>query len=251
MTSLAEQQQALARRILQYEGSNAVGWAVYRNNLDVTWRNALSNTYPVVTQLLGEQGMALLARDYLRAHPSQSGDLNELGAALPDFVADYAPLAAYLYLPDVARLEWRVQQAYFAANHTPPQWAEVLRYGVQDWLQATVEWAPSAHLLQCATAAAEIWQAHQPAGDLSGLTSERVLRPQFVLLTRPHWRVEVQVLDAGAYAFLQQLRVGASFEQALEALAQQGVEFDLVAALPVLLASGVWGQIIWHESTRG
>ena len=53
------------------------GLAVYRNNLKVAWRNALIATFPVLSQLLSNEGMGVLAHDYLKVHPSQSGDLND------------------------------------------------------------------------------------------------------------------------------------------------------------------------------
>ena len=48
-----------------------------------------------------------------------SGDLNELGAHLADFLPAFPPAQSLPYLPDVARLEWLAHQAHYAADHAP------------------------------------------------------------------------------------------------------------------------------------
>ena len=220
--------------------SVAAGLDVYRNNLKLAWRNALKATFPVLTQLIGDDGMALLARDYLKQYPSVSGDLNHLGVHLAGFVADYAPLAEYVYLSDVAALEWVMHLAHYAADHTPLSVADLMAHGADEWLAAKVEFAPSAFLLHTQTAAATIWQAHQTDADLQNIAVSQV---EYMLVSRPIWRIELLVLAAADYAFLKQLRGGATFEQAFEYLEQHNIEFDFTRALPVLLDAGVWSRI--------
>ena len=53
---------------------------------------------------------------YVRACPSTSGDLNVYGDAFGEFLAGYPPAADLPYLPDVARLEWAVDEAGRAAD---------------------------------------------------------------------------------------------------------------------------------------
>ena len=222
------------------------GLAVYRNNLKVAWRNALIATFPVLSQLLSNEGMGVLAHDYLKVHPSQSGDLNDLGVHLSDFLKDYPPLADYPYLPEVAALEWRVNCAHGAADHVPLQIADLMVHGTEDWLAARVEFASSASLMMTQAAAGSIWLAHQADGDLSVLQRDSVIaQSERILISRPLWRVEVRVLDEAIYQLLIQLRDGASFEQAFTFVEQQGVELDLIHTLPMLLESGVWANIIF------
>lgn len=248
--NLAEQQQVFAGLMLGATGvvydfadsklSATAGLEVYRNNLKLAWRNTLKVTFPVLTKLLGDDGMALLARDYLKQYPSVSGDLNHLGMNLAGFIADYAPLADYIYLSDVTALEWSVHLAHYSANHTPLSIADLLAYGAEEWLAAKVECAPSAFLLRTKTAAATIWLAHQNDGDLTAIAVEQA---EYILVSRPLWRVEVLALDVATYEFLCQLSRGATFEQAFEYLAEQNMVFDLTHALSTLLQAGVWSQI--------
>ena len=224
----------------------ARGLAVYRNNIRGAWRNALAATFPVLTQLLGEDGFSLCAQDYCAAHPSQSGDLNELGVHFAEFLAQYAPLSEYPYLPDVARLEWLWHRAHYAADAAPLSVADLMAHGADDWLAARVQAAPSAFVLSCGTAAATIWLAHQEGGDVAALADDAVvMRPEHCLVSRPRWRVEVRVMDEATVVFLELLQSGLCFEAALAALEAQDLAIDLVAVLPILLEAGVWQGLVW------
>ena len=48
------------------------------------------------------------ARQYIVGHPSLSGDLNDYGGEFAQFLAAYPHAADLPYLPDVARLEWAI-----------------------------------------------------------------------------------------------------------------------------------------------
>ena len=226
--------------------SVARGLDVYRNNIRGAWRAALTATYPVLTQLLGEDGFSLCAQDYCVAHPSQSGDLNELGAHFAEFLEAYEPLHEYPYLPDVARLEWLWHRAHYAADGAPLSVADLMAHGADEWLAARVRCAPSAFVLSTRCAAATIWLAHQANGDVAALADDAVvMRPEHCLVSRPHWRVEVRVTDQATVVFLALLQSGLCFEAALAALEAQDLAIDLVAVLPVLLEAGVWQGLVW------
>jgi len=80
--------------------------AIYRANIAANATGALAAIYPIVRTLVGAEFFAGLTQAYCAAHPSASGDLNELGAHLADFLPMFAPAQSLPYLPDVARLEW-------------------------------------------------------------------------------------------------------------------------------------------------
>ncbi|HXZ10554.1 MAG TPA: DNA-binding domain-containing protein, partial [Paraburkholderia sp.] len=70
---------------------------LYRGNLRANWRAALANAYPVLLALVGDAWFDALSLAYARTHPSQSGDLNRFGAALPEFIGTYESDARYRY----------------------------------------------------------------------------------------------------------------------------------------------------------
>ena len=87
---------------------------VYRASVEANLRHALRDTYPVVNRLVGEDYFGQVARAYLRAHPSRSGDIHAFGAE--SFLAAQDSAEDFPYLPDVARLEWLAHQAFHAAD---------------------------------------------------------------------------------------------------------------------------------------
>jgi hypothetical protein len=85
--------------------------AIYRRTVFANYRNALAATYPVVKRLVGAPFFNTAVDSYVHAHPSASGDLNVYGDAFGDFLAAYPHAANLPYLPDVARLEWAIDEA--------------------------------------------------------------------------------------------------------------------------------------------
>src|SRR5277367_1913820 len=60
--------------------------AVYRNNAQIGFARAMQATFPVLVRLSGEDWFNQMALCYQRAHPSRSGDLNEVGSAFAAFL---------------------------------------------------------------------------------------------------------------------------------------------------------------------
>ena len=113
MPSLREQQLRLADAMLAAPGvavasglrePAAERLAVYRNTVRTNYRNALGATYAVVQRLVGAPFFNAAVDAFVSEYPSTSGDLNDYGAQVADFIEGYAPARDLPYLPDVARL---------------------------------------------------------------------------------------------------------------------------------------------------
>jgi hypothetical protein len=228
MRSLLELQREFADELLGAGG--APGMAVYRGNAFGNWHGALAGAYPVVRRIVGEAFFEAMARDYARACPSGSGDLNEYGARLAQFAERYSGTRDLPYLPDVARLEWLVHRSYFAAD---PARFDLSR-------PTEVRLAPACALMASAWPVARIWQAHQEGG-----RPERVdldAGPERALVHRPDWRVEVTALAAGDFRFLECLQAGEPLGAALEAAASEDPAFVPHLALATWVHAGVLTQ---------
>ena len=95
------------------------GFSVYIGNVRGNWTRALAAAYPIVRKIVGEGFFEGLAWDFARDHGSPSGDLNEFGERLPDYLAAYPETRDLPYLPDVATMEWLAHRIYYAPDPAP------------------------------------------------------------------------------------------------------------------------------------
>lgn len=221
-------------------GAQQVGkrLGIYRGNTLGNATRAIEAAYPVVGKIVGAEFFSGLARQYRSRYPSQDGDLNEYGESFAVFLADFPPAAQLPYLADVARLEWQVHRAHYAADPAPfdPARLAALTHGQQ--LQLRLRLHPACSILHSAYPLARIWQVHQDscsdAFDVdfsTGATHALVFRPRF--------RVEVAQTGDAEAAFLSAALDGLTLETALAAALSRDAAFDLGRSLNEWVASSV------------
>ena len=226
MHSLLETQRAFAAA-LRADGAGLPRMAVYRGNVRGNRRGALAGAYPVARRIVGERYFERLADLYGATLPEASGDLHEYGEAFARFLESFEEAADLPYLPDVARLEWLVHRAYYAAEPRPFDPARPTEVRV----------APACALLAAAWPAASIWTGHQEGGNPAAV--DLSAGPELALVHRPGWRVQVRALRPGDHRLLAQLMAGASLGQALEAAVTVDPDFAPGAALAAWVQAGV------------
>lgn len=230
MSSLLEAQRAFAAAL---DSPADAGMRAYRANVWGNWAAALAGAYPIVRKIVGVAFFDVLAREYARAHPSASGDLNEYGAQLAQFVAVFPDTLDLPYLPDVARMEWLAHRAYYAADARPFD-PKTLRDEEAPRLRLT----PACALMESDWPLGRIWEVHQD-GYQGEIAVDLSAGPGRILVHRPRWRVDVCTLAAGDHAFLQSLACGAGLGDALQAAVSRDPAFDPAAAPAHWVQSGV------------
>jgi uncharacterized protein len=211
---------------------------LYRGNVQANAAKALRNAYPVCRRLVGADFFDGLAHAYAARLPSTSGDLNDYGAAFASFLDDFPHVAHLPYLPDVARLEWLVHRAHFAAD--VPLFDPAVLAGVTEaqFGARVARLHPACALLQSDWPLARLFEIHQP--DYAGEFAVDVeAGGGWVLVLRPSWRVEVCALDAGAAAFLGASAGCRCIADALDAARGIDSTFMLDQALPGWVAQRV------------
>jgi hypothetical protein len=212
--------------------------AIYRGNVIANARKALASAYPVTVKIVGDEFFDGLAREYLRRHPSVSGDLNSFGAEFARFVAAFPHTQDLPYLPDVARLEWLAHRAHYAADAPPFDATRLASIAESAWGELRPVLAPACALLESQWPLARIWEVHQD--DYSGeFAVDLDAGPDRVLIQRPRFRVQVASVSTGAYCFLQHAADGATIALALAAALDAESGFDFPAALAAWAAAGV------------
>jgi hypothetical protein len=195
---------------------------IYRGNVHAQWRAALANAYPVLEALVGQAYFDALSRAYAREYPSQSGDLHRFGARLPDFIEEYERDASFRYFADIARLEWALHTAYFAADVTSLTTQHWLSIGEHRLLDAQLVVHPACMAIASRYAIADIWLAHRPGG----IFPENVEVPTWCVTVRPLWQPTVLVHSAAAHAAFMALQCGRSLNEALDAAYALDPAFD-------------------------
>lgn len=213
---------------------------IYRGNLAAHWARALASAYPVLRRLVGDDFFDALAGVFGRAHPARDPDLNRFGAELPDFLAGFAPAADHPYLPDVARLEWRVHEAWFAPDDDGPA-PPVAGLAPDAFETARAVLHPALRLHASPWATVALWRAHQDGGPafpdvLTGDTYALVLRARVA--------VAVEAIGAAEYAALTCVAHGGTFGAALDAAFDVDGDFDVAAHLRRWLDGGIVRRIV-------
>lgn len=191
---------------------------VYRNNVAVSLRDALGETFPIVKQLVGEEFFAGMAQAFVREHLPQTPVLLEYGGAFPRFIEHFSPADGVPYLADMARVEWAWLQAYHAADATPLG-AGTLAGVAEDKLDdLRFDTHPSLWLISSEWPVISMWLAHQgtDAPDLMNLPSG----PEYGLIIRPDYDVDVHVISASTSRLIDQLADDQTLGSAFEAVAQ-------------------------------
>ena len=176
------------------------------------------------------------------------GDLNVYGDRFGPFLAAYPPALELPYLPDVARLEWAIDEAHRATDASPRPDAVLaaLSAVASDRLPgARLRLAPHCRLVASDHPILRIWQVNQPGFDgddrvaLDGASADRLL-----VRRDANDAVSVERLPAGDFAWLAALAGDATFAAAIDAATASRGEFDLGAALRAHIGDGTIAAVI-------
>lgn len=177
-------------------------FAVYRNNVAVSLTAALATRFPVIRRLVGEAFFAPLARLYAETDRPRSPVLAEWGEGFATFMEGFAPLAAYPYLGDVARIEYARGRAFHAADVRPVDPA-MLAAADPDRVRLVLH--PSVSLLPLAHPAVSIWALNQP----DAVTAALPEGPETALMLRDAgFQVPVRSVGAGDAALMRSILRG-------------------------------------------
>ncbi|MDQ2695592.1 MAG: DNA-binding domain-containing protein [Pseudomonadota bacterium] len=226
---LGEADTGLAAQIRAHGLTGGRRLNVYRNNTFISLTEALKAVYPVILRLVGDGFFGYAADQYIRRHPSASGNLHDFGDRWGEFLRGFGPAAGLPYLPDVAALEWAYHRAFHAADHPPLDLAALAAVPVQRHADLTFRLHPSARLLASPYPILRIWQANQPDQDDAPPVdlAEGGVR---LLVIRRRLEVTFEPLPEGEWTLLAVLAGGGGFAAACgQALAAQP-GFDLPAS---------------------
>ena len=249
MRSLRDSQRALVDAVLDGTGDAAFPpdrLAVYRHAVRANYRRALRATYEVVKRLVGRPFFDAAVDHYVAAHPSRSGDLNAYGDRFADFLAAYAPAASLPYLPDVARLEWAIDEAARAADPATsraPLMTALATIAPARLGTLRLRLAPTCRLVASPYPILRIYRANR----IDGCDADRILLDEGadrLLVRREADQTFIVRLAPGEYAWLASLASGHVLDAAIDAAQRAEATFDLTDALREHVATGTLADVM-------
>jgi len=228
--TLLELQQAIRHSLLDGVDGGASSWVIkdglepkerlgiYRNTSASVLVTALQLAFPAVQHVVGPEFFEGAARLFAAEAPPRSAWLDEYGADFPQFLAQLAQAASLPYLPDLARLEWKVNLVLHAADAEALEIARLAILSEAELEDLRLEPHPAAQLLRCEFPADAVWHAVLARDDDAMAAIDLADGPVWLLVQRVRGEIHVARLSepewrVGAALFSGQ-PLGAALAQA-------------------------------------
>jgi hypothetical protein len=215
--------------------------AIYRNNTFISLTEALQATFPVVARVVDERFFRFLASAYIKARPPREPCLADYGATFAGFVADFEPCRQLPYLPDLARLEWAVNEASLEAEEKPVSRAAVASVDPLALAACIPKLQPSVRLVVSRWPVLDIWRANQ-SEVVQPLTLER--KATRVLVRRKGEGVTLDTHSRGRFRFLHATANGAAIGDALSAALARDPQFRPADEILALFDAGLVAELV-------
>ena len=210
--------------------ASAARLAIYRNDIMHNYRAALSDVYPVVKRLVGDDFFRFAAERYIPRHPSRHGNLHDFGGEFAAYLEHFPPAAGLPYLGDVERLEWCWHESFHAADRCPLALDGLRTVAEASLPSLRFELHPSCRLLASPFPIDRIWQANQPAGGEIA-TVDLAAGAVRLLIRRRGDAVEIESVGTAEFALLAAFARGVPLQDALMPAYAADARFDFEAFL--------------------
>jgi hypothetical protein len=219
-------------------GSIHARWHVYARGFLARLVEAIENDYPALSKVLGEGPLRSLTARYVSRFPPRSHDLGRFGDRLAALLEADALTGDLPFLPDLARLEWAVAEAFVAPDVPELRWADLALLGPEAASEAPLALRPGAALVSSTWPIFEIWSCRDQPTEAIDVPLSRAARTVLVsrrgveIVCRPAAGMEVSLF-----------RATESGGRLADAVAEDGERADeLVRAFRALVEDGVFAR---------
>lgn len=207
---------------------------IYKDNVSFTLYDTLKSRYPAICKLVDEKFFRYAVQEYIKDNRPKTGNLDDYGENFYEFLADFPPTKNFVYLPDVAKLEWLLHLAYFAADSEPIDKDALAKVPPEQLENIKFSLHPSSYLIS----------SEYPIDKLIEIAEDTNInineRGADILVVRPEYRIETILLVAGEYEFLSAIKNGATLYSAYEKAAEKNENFDVGLAIAKFVGNGVF-----------
>ena len=214
-------------------------FSIYRNNYFHGLIDALTEAYPTVAHLLGEEPSAALMRQYLRDYRVRQVSLALVGEDFPSFLETIRFARNAEWIRDAAKLD----RACLEALHAPDAAtlaAESLQQHGDAVAQARLVMHSATRIVPSGVALVSVWQQCREGVDP---VADDYRFPEGALVTRTAGRVVVQALSPAATQFGLCLMNSDTVMDSYERAVLVDAAFDLAGCFGELLLAGAFSSV--------
>jgi hypothetical protein len=185
--------------------------SVYTGGYYARFEESLKETFEVIRIILGDDTFHALSMEYAEHYPSVDYNLSQAGSHFEDFLKTHALLQRFPFLPDLARLEWTVAQAFHAHDQTPLTSSDFSQLSLEDWDRTRLRFQHSLTLMSSPWPILTLWKERQMASQIAHKT-------EHWLIVRLGLQVHLEGLNMVQYELLSNLKQGLTLGRACELL---------------------------------
>jgi len=186
----------------------------------------LRDVYEAVSLLAGQEAFHALSTAFAQRHVSRDYNLSRIGQDFPEYLEKSNPLSEMPFLPELAKLEWRIALSFHAFDAPPATPAKLAEIAPGDWEKARIIFQPSIFLFSSAWPVLEIWKSAKEGTFVRDSVEKKTF---FTLIGRRGDLVRCEPLDANQYGLVKALVAGKTLGEACAELAEK----DTAEELPV------------------
>ena len=195
---------------------------VYAKGYLVRIAESLKEAYEAVHHVVGSEKFFDLCDAYARRYPSRNYNLNYAGKYLPELLEKSSVTKDFPFLPDLARLEWLIWEAFHAFDETPLDASQIKGISLEDWENCRIVFQPSAGLLASDWTLLDLWlHRHNPPPKIS---LKELRQPERLLIGRKSDQVRCERLEKNQFKVLEGLLAGENLGEVCDGLAETAEE---------------------------
>ena len=199
---------------------------IYREGYTARIHESIAEVYEAVRGFLDEEAFDELCRAYADHTSSEDYNLNHAGKHLEEFLKISAVSQKMPFLPDLAKLEWGLWEAFhsFDGSCVFTQ-SDLAGLSLEDWERSVIVFQPSVKLLDSSWPVLDLWKARREPSVLAGVRLQN--NPQKVLIGRRVDQVRCELLTPDQFRLIQGLLAGKTLGAVCEELAETSEDREL------------------------
>ena len=204
---------------------------IYQNNVIGSLARAMQLTYPLIVILTGESFAENVMRSFVRENPPREACLARYGEGFNEYIESYEPARGLPYLADVARLEWAMNESFYARDDSALDPSDLQNVLGSELADMTLCLRSSVRLMESRWPLPAIREFCLQEKRDESQTLDLDQGGCKVMIYRPFLSAEVESLNSPEYDFLKGVKDGRPLGDILESVLQTHPDFDFQAFL--------------------